>query len=333
MPDDRPGPRPSPCSRRRFLQASLAGSLGLGALTDLARAVTPGTAGAPPAPGAPPAAGLTATSRVPLGRSGVTASFVAQGTGTGGWNHSSDQVRLGRKGFERLLRHAVDSGVSFVDAADLYGSHEYVRDALRTTPRDRYALLTKIWTRPAGWVTPSGGARAEVDRFRKELRVDQLDVVLIHSVDSADWPERHARIREELSALKSSGIVRAVGVSCHDFGALRVAADDPWVDVLFARINNRGGAAYSMDGEVEPVSLVLKRARANGKGVVGMKLFGAGRITDSGDIDASLRHVLENDLVDAMTLGMTTPAQIEDALARVNRARASIREKAGSNGR
>lgn len=321
MTDDRVPSGRRACSRRGFLKTTVAGALGLGALSSLARVAAASTG--VPTVGTVPPSPPDATTRVPLGRSGVTASFVAQGTGTGGWNHSSDQVRLGRKGFERLLRHALDSGVSFVDAADLYGSHEYLRDALHTTPRDHYTLLTKIWTRPARWATPSGGARAEVDRFRKELRVDHLDVVLIHSVDSGDWPERHARVRDELSALKGSGAVRAVGVSCHDFNALRTAADDPWVDIIFARINNRGGAAFSMDGDVEPVSLVLKRARTNGKGVVGMKLFGNGRITESADIDASLRYVLENDLVDAMTLGMTTPAQIDDALARVNRARAS----------
>ena len=35
-------------------------------------------------------------------------------------------------------------------------------------------LLTKIWPNKEEWVTPSGGAREEVDRFRRELGTDTL---------------------------------------------------------------------------------------------------------------------------------------------------------------
>jgi predicted aldo/keto reductase-like oxidoreductase len=137
------------------------------------------------------------------------------------------------------------------------------------------------------------------------------------------WPTEYERIRDELSQLKESGEVRAVGVSCHDFGALKVAAAHPWVDVIFARINHKGGREYSCDASAPEVAAVLKTARANGKAVVGMKIFGAGKLVKPDEKDASLSYVLGNDLVDAMTIGMLNQAEVDDTLRRLAHVRVS----------
>jgi aryl-alcohol dehydrogenase-like predicted oxidoreductase len=258
--------------------------------------------------------------RVPLGRTGLEVSRLALGTGYNGFARSSAQTRLGEQECIRLLRHGYDAGVQFLDMADLYGSHDYVRKSLGGKDRSRFVLLSKIWVRPEEWNQPSGGALKEVDRFRRELNTDMLDVCLIHCTQDADWPSQFERVRDELSSLKQKQVVRAVGTSCHDFGALKVAASHPWVDVIFARINDQGGRKYSMDGTAAEVAAVLKTARANGKAVVGMKLFGAGKLVKPSEKDASLKFVLGNELVDAVTIGMTSPEQIDDTVARMNRA-------------
>ena len=61
---------------------------------------------------------------------------------------------------------------------------------------------------------------------------------------------------------KKKGQVRAVGVSCHDYGAMETAAEHPWVDVHLARINHRGGREFKMDGTTEEVVRVLRRTKA-----------------------------------------------------------------------
>ena len=294
--------------RRRFLKTGLAGAgllvtsprLSLG--REVARPAVKGGADA-----------------VTLGRTGIITSFLAFGTGMNGGNRSSDLTRLGQADFTRILRHGLDEGVRFLDLADLYGTHPFVREAVKGVPRDRYTLLTKIWPNKEDWVTPSGGARNEVDRFRRELGTDTLDVCLIHCMLNERWPEEHARVRDELSKLKEEGAVRAVGVSCHDHGALRRAADLPWVDVILARINHRGGAPFECDDTAEEIAKTLRRARANGKAVVGMKIFGAGKLTRPDDREASLRYVLGHALVDAMTIGMTAPGQVDDNLRALGR--------------
>lgn len=259
----------------------------------------------------------TAGDIVKLGKTGIQSSFLAQGTGFNGGGHASDHTRLGQEGFTQLIHRSMDQGVNFWDTADLYGSHEFVRNALKGISRDKYVLLSKLWPRKENWLNPSGGATEEVNRFRKELGVETIDICLIHCMMNAQWPTEYERIREELATLKQKGAVRAVGVSCHDLGALKVAAENPWVDVILARINHMGGGRYSMDGTVEEISAVLRTARANGKAIIGMKIFGAGRLVKPEEKDASLKYVIGNDLIDAMTVGMLSKEQIDDTAKRI----------------
>lgn len=257
----------------------------------------------------------SATARVPLGRSGLEVPRIAMGTGSGGWARASDQTRLGQAAFIKLMRYGVERGASFIDAADLYGSHPFVNAALREIGRENVTLLTKIWfSAGAPKMQPTETARPEVERFRSELGVDQLDAVLVHCVTDAAWPTAQARMRDELSELKAKGVVRAVGCSCHSHAALRVAATDPWVDVIFARINP-GRRRMDSDASVEQVAETLRLARANGKGVVGMKIYGSGEWQSPEQRRQSLEYALRGRLVDAMTIGHMSPEQVDDTIS------------------
>ncbi len=257
----------------------------------------------------------SAADRVELGRSGVLVPRVAMGTGTHGWKRASDQTRLGQQDFSKLMAHGVERGAAFIDAADLYGSHSFVRSALEdgSVKRDDVTILSKIWFGEAPEMTPTTTALPEVERFRGELGVDVIDICLIHCTQDALWPEQLKQMRDELSELKSRGVVRAVGCSCHTNAALKVAAEHPWVDVVLGRINPE---KQVMDGDatVDETAATLRLARANGKGVLGMKIFGCGAITSAEAREASLRYSFGGDLIDAATIGFTSPEQIDDAM-------------------
>lgn len=252
-----------------------------------------------------------------LGKTGIKASRVAMGTGFRGSGHSSNQVRLGREKFVQLIRHGMDEGLNFFDMADLYGSHDFARSVLKDVSRDKVVLLSKIWWAEGAGMEPTDRAIPSVNRFRKELDTEMIDICLIHCVVDDGWPAKLKRMRDELSDLKQRGVIRATGVSCHDLGALRVAASHPWVDVIFARINNRAKVMDDPDPNV--VAAVLREARSNGKAVVGMKIFGAGQLTETQQRDASLRYVWGNELVDAMTVGFERPEQIDDTVGHLTR--------------
>ncbi|MEJ2143716.1 MAG: aldo/keto reductase [Acidobacteriota bacterium] len=286
--------------RRRFFSTSFAGAAGMmlsPALGSLASA-------------------RSATDRVQLGGTGIEVSRIAMGTGFNGFAHSSAQVRLGKTGFTSLMHHGFDSGLNFFDMADMYGSHHFMRGAISEIGRDRMVLLSKIWFAGGGGEPPTDRAVPAVERFLGELNTDHLDVCLIHCATDASWATRLERMRDELSELKQKGVIRAKGVSCHDLGALKVAASDPWVDVIFSRINNRAKVMDAADPNV--VADVLRKARANGKAVVGMKIFGAGQLVQPQQREESLRYVWGNDLVNAMTIGFEHPEQVDDTIARLN---------------
>lgn len=263
---------------------------------------------------------LPTANRVSLGRSGLVVPRVAMGTGTHGWKRVSDQTKLGQAELSRLFAHGIERGAAFLDTADLYGSHEYVRHALKdgTIRRDDFTLLSKIWFSEAPEMTPTSTAKPEVERFRQELGVDVIDICLIHCVQDSRWPDQQARMRDELSELKEQGLVRAVGCSCHTNAALRTAAEDPWTDVVLARINPEHEVMDS-DATTDETVTTLKLARANGKGVLGMKIFGCGAITSPEAREASLRYSFGSGLIDAGTIGFTAPEQVDDTLGMIDR--------------
>ena len=94
------------------------------------------------------------------------------------------------------------------------------------------------------------------------------------------------------------------------------AASNPWVDVLLARINNKG---FKMDGTPDEVMTVLETARKNGKGVIGMKVFGMGDLIKDDQREKSLNYVIKSGNVHCMTLGLESKEQVDDAVSRVMR--------------
>lgn len=291
-----------PVSRRKFLQACAAG---------IAAAATEANALAywKSSPVLDSRLG-----RVKLGKTGITVSRLAMGTGTNGWRQQSNQTRLGMKGFLGMAERAYDSGITFFDVADTYGSHTYLREALKTIPREKLAILTKIWVHSGGR-SAAQKAPELLDRFRKEINTDQLDIVLLHCQTSPDWLEETQYLREALSQAKAQGLIRALGVSCHSLAALQAAAASEWVDVLLARINHRGS---SMDAAPERVMPVLRQAHDRGAGVIGMKIFGVGALTQPQQRQQSLQYVLNSGNVDAMTIGFENIEHVSDAVNRVN---------------
>lgn len=227
---------------------------------------------------------------------------------------------MGRDAFVRLMRHGAERGATFIDTADLYGSHDFVRAALQEMPREQMTLLSKVWfAEGAPSMAPTVTARPEVERFLRELGIDRIDIVLLHSVTDPAWPTHQARMRDELSELRQRGLVGAVGVSAHTHAALRVAAEDPWVDVILARINP-GHRRMDPDASTEQVAETLRLARHNGKGVVGMKIYGSGQWQSPQQRQQSLRFAIDGDLVDAMTIGHLSVAQFDDTVANLEAA-------------
>ena len=249
---------------------------------------------------------FTAADTVTLGNTGITTSRLAMGTGTVGSGHHSHQTALGVKGLSDLLLNGYDHGLRFFDSADSYGSHPHVAEALKHVPRDKVTVLTKTWARDAAT------ARADLDRFRRELGTDYLDVCLMHCLTEADWTTQYRGVMDVLSEAKQKGIIRAHGCSCHSIEALRAAAKSPWVEVDLARINPIGA---EMDADSTTVVGVLREMKTAGKAVVGMKILGQGALRTRQD--EAIKYALSLNLLDAFTIGAESKTEQEDLIRRI----------------
>ncbi len=285
-------------SRRNFL-TTLAGAAGAGSL--LPRAVASDEMTPPPV--------------VTLGSSGITCSRLAQGTGMKGGRRQSNHTRMGFEALVKLFLHGHERGISFFDLADMYGSHVYFREALRHIPRDKVAILTKLWWRFDGKPDEtsadfkSRSCQTAIERFLTEIATDRLDIVLLHCVTTENWDQELEPYMKTLSEAKQKGTIRAAGVSCHGLEALKKAAEHPWVDVLLARINPKGA---KMDAPVDEVLPVLRRAKANGKVLLGMKIYGEGTLSHMKD--ECMKFAQGLGLIDAMTVGAESTAEIDESI-------------------
>jgi aryl-alcohol dehydrogenase-like predicted oxidoreductase len=248
-----------------------------------------------------------ATDHITLGPRKIQLSRLAMGTGTHGGNGSSNQTRkLGYQGVAELFRAAYDQGVNFWDSADQYGSHTYLREALKTVPRDKVVILTKTNSATAQTV------KADIDRFRKEIGVDYIDILLMHKMEAADWNVQMKGPMDVISEAQDRGIVRSHGVSCHTFDALKTAASEPWVEIDLARINP---ARVAMDADPAAVIGVLKQMKRAGKGVIGMKILGQGALRSK--TDEALQFALAQDCLDCFTIGSESRGEMEDLLRKI----------------
>jgi aryl-alcohol dehydrogenase-like predicted oxidoreductase len=248
-----------------------------------------------------------ATDSVTLGRTGIAVSRLALGTGTHGFGKSSDQTRgLGLRGLADLLQAGVDEGLAFWDLADGYGSHPHAREALKSVARDRVVIMTKT-----GASTESE-MRADLDRFRREIGVDRIDIVLLHCMMDSDWPRQRAGAMAVLSEAKARGVIRAHGVSCHTLGALKTAAATDWVEIDLARLNP---ASAHMDADPATVVSVLREMKAKGKGIIGMKILGQGDLRDR--VDEALQYALAQDVLDCFTIGATSRVELRGLVEKI----------------
>lgn len=239
--------------------------------------------------------------KVMLGDTGIEVSRLSFGTGTHGWSGRSDQTDLGLDGLADLLLYAHGRGVTFWDSADQYGSHPHVARALRQLRREDVVITTKTCASTAE------EAERDIDRYLEELGTDYVDIVLMHCMTNADWPDRQAGVMDVLSGKKKQGVIRSHGVSCHDFGALETASRSPWVESVLARINYAG---KNMEGPPEKVIPVLEAMHEAGKGIYGMKVVACGDLVK--DTRNAIHYVLDLPCVSAITVGMKSRQEVDE---------------------
>jgi pyridoxine 4-dehydrogenase len=133
-------------------------------------------------------------------------------TGPGIWGPPRDRDEA-----LRVLRRAVELGITFIDTADSYGptvSEELIAEALHPYP-DELVVATKAGlTRqgPDSWIAVGRPAylRQQCELSLRRLRVDRIDLFQLHRIDPEVAMEDQVG---ELTSLQDEGKIRHIGLS------------------------------------------------------------------------------------------------------------------------
>lgn len=288
-------------------------------VTTLGAELMPAAAGA-----APP--GLTATDWVRLGKLNKQKIKIPRlGMGTGTVNGKT-QRDLGAEGFNSLVKYAYERGVRYIDTADNYKTHEFVREAIKANklPRESLFIQSKLPIKPETTANPL----ATIDRYRKELGVDYLDSLLIHCATKGTWIEDQQALMDAFDEAQHKGWIKTKGCSCHGLAALRAATTSDWMEVQLARVNPIGHLVDSdhptnphfAEGKVPEAMKEIKAMHDKGRGIIGMKIIGEGAFTDPAEREKSFRYAMTCGFVDAIVVGFKSTAEVDEAIERMNRA-------------
>jgi predicted aldo/keto reductase-like oxidoreductase len=247
------------------------------------------------------------------------------GMGTGSVN-GKVQKDLGQEGFNALVKHAYDRGVRYIDTADNYKTHEFIREAIKANklPRENIFIQTKLPLRAETTADPM----KTIDRYRKELGVDYIDSLLIHCATKANWVADQKAVMDAFDEAQAKGWIKTKGCSCHGLTALREATKSDWMEVQLARVNPQGVFVdgdhptnpHFREGKVAEAMKEIKAMHDKGRGVIGMKIIGEGAFTNAEDREKAVRYAMTCGFVDAVVIGFKSTVEIDEAVERINRA-------------
>jgi aryl-alcohol dehydrogenase-like predicted oxidoreductase len=232
---------------------------------------------------------------VPLGTTGMSINPLAFGTLPLG----PLQANLSPAEGGALIRHALESGVTLLDTAELYGTYPHIREGLT-------GFTGKVFIASKTHAATAADARSHVEKALQELKRERLDIVHIHGARLADPFSERSEVLEELLLMKQQGKVAHVGLSSHYIAAFRAAADHPEIEVIHPLVNRTGMGI--MDGSAAEMAEAIATCSRNGKGVYAMKALAGGNLIS--EARASIRYVLGLSGVDALALGMLSREEI-----------------------
>jgi predicted aldo/keto reductase-like oxidoreductase len=239
-----------------------------------------------------------------LGKTGERVSAV----GLGGFHIGKPESR---DESIRLIRAAIDGGISFMDNSWDYHKGESERRmgmALRDGYRERVFLMTKLDAHT------KDAAAAQLEQSLERLQTNCIDLVQLHEIIRTEDPERIFAPGGAIEALidaRKAGKLRYIGFTGHKDPAIHLkmlAQDFAW-DTVQMPLNCLDAHFLSFAELVVP--LLVER----GIGVLGMKPLASGRILETGAASAAecLRYAL-NLPTSVVITGCETLEQVQQAL-------------------
>lgn len=214
------------------------------------------------------------------------------------------QAQLSPEEGGALIRHAVESGITLLDTAELYETYPHIRAGLAGYGGD-------VWIATKTHANDGPTARLHVEKALRELGRERLDIVHLHGARVADPFVERAPVLDELLRMKEEGKIAHVGLSSHYISAIRKAAAHPEIEVIHPLVNRTGMGI--LDGTAAEMAEAIAACARAGKGVYAMKALAGGNLIS--DARMSFRFVLGLEGVDAVAVGMLSREEIDANLA------------------
>jgi predicted aldo/keto reductase-like oxidoreductase len=262
--------------------------------------------------------------------------------GTTGWNASAlgfgcmrlpllgETQKVDETMAIRMIRHAIDSGVNYIDTAWPYHgqtSETVVGKALRDGYRSRVKLATKL---PVWLVKEPSDFDRIFDAQLAKLQTDRIDLYLLHSLGQGSWDKVRAQgVLEWATRQKERGRIGWIGFSFHDEYPAFKNIVDGWDGWTFCQIQ------YNyMNTETQAGTKGFEYAAGKGLAVVIMEpLLGGGlsnpppaiqKVWDSAEnrrtpSDWALQWLWDKPQTAVVLSGMTAMSQLEENLASAER--------------
>ena len=201
----------------------------------------------------------------------------------------------------RVVRAAVESGITFIDTATLYGTYEHIARGLKGW-QGAVTLATKTHAK-----ADRALAEQHVETALKELGRDTIDIMLCHCARSRFTEEEWGPTLEALLAAREKGLVRLVGLSSHSVAGTLDAVRHPAMEVVHPLINYQGMGI--IDGGVEEMLAAIREAHDAGMFVYAMKSLAGGNFVPNRE--EALSFIFGQEAIDAVVVGMVTPLEVE----------------------
>lgn len=227
-----------------------------------------------------------------LGNTGIKVSKLC----FGGLTVGPLQANLSPADGGRIIRHAFENGVNFIDTAQLYETYDHIKEGLKGFNRQDIVIASK------SYAYDEKTALQSVEEALKALDTDYIDVFMLHEQESEHTLRGHYEALETFLKLKEKGIIRAVGLSTHAVAGVNAAIKYKEIEVIHPIINISGLGI--IDGNLEDMLKAVRTFHQQGGGVFSMKPLGGGNLLNR--VEKSFDFALGLDCVDSIAVGMQT---------------------------
>ena len=203
----------------------------------------------------------------PFGRTGWNVSDI----GFGAWAIGGAWGDVAESDARDALFAALEAGTTFIDTADVYGdgrSERIIREVLKEWRGTRPIVATKAGRRLSPHVADGynrANLEAFIDRSRKELGVDTLDLVQLHCPPTEVYyrPE----VFDALDQLVAAGKLRYYGVSVEKVEEALKAIEYPnvvSVQIIYNIIRQRPAELFFREARARKVAIIARVPLASG---------------------------------------------------------------------